>query len=328
MAWATKFRDVSFLKRADFLKKYIKLRSDDADIEEPYEEVFKFIVGGLYVCNKYRYISEGAVALLKKNNMPPYITPKKSTNVPCKGLRHEHTIPMNLTADYLLSLNYNNITVESLAKILEKIAGIALITEEEDGLINSAGLQTTLPNGITVDDIVNGKAKHSARYDTVGIKYEEFQDFIKKESIIVPVAKAKPIVPAPTANKKDNTKYSFKGEIYGKGRLVLAVVANYIKSNPSLTYEELKSTFPDECQYDSFRSQRYGVVHTIPEALKRCKDSEDLKKRFFTKEEEFIKLKSTGDVLTVSKERGIGNINQFLNAARRAGIEIQVITIG
>lgn len=38
---------------------------------------------------------------------------------------------------------------------------------------------------------------------------------------------------------KDRTKYIFNGNTYGKGRLVLAVVEQYVSDNPGLSKEKL-----------------------------------------------------------------------------------------
>ena len=49
-------------------------------------------------------------------------------------------------------------------------------------------------------------------------------------------------------NKRDMTKYLFNGNIYGKGRLVLAVVTAYVNSNPEISLDELQAIFPRRLQ--------------------------------------------------------------------------------
>ena len=44
-------------------------------------------------------------------------------------------------------------------------------------------------------------------------------------------------------NSKDKTKYKFNDVIYGKNRLVLEVVKQYIKDNPDISYQQLEDTF-------------------------------------------------------------------------------------
>ena len=168
MAWATTFRDISFEQKSVFLLNYLHMRpSDKDDLYEPYCEVLKYIVGGLYECDEYRYISKGVQEL---NLKPSDLKPKKSTKVP-EGTTKEHTVPQKLVIDYLLSLKSSDMTLENIIRILKSVAGIGLIKNDEDEKLNDAELKAKLPNGITVDDIVHGRAKHSARYDTVGIKY-------------------------------------------------------------------------------------------------------------------------------------------------------------
>ena len=47
---------------------------------------------------------------------------------------------------------------------------------------------------------------------------------------------------------KDLTKYRFDGTVFGKGRLVLAVIKRYVESHPSITFPELEQAFPKACQ--------------------------------------------------------------------------------
>lgn len=121
---------------------------------------------------------------------------------------------------------------------------------------------------------------------------------------------------SPQKSGKDFTKYLFNGERYGKGRLVLAVVMDYIKNNPSATISELKKKFPDETQYDTFMTQRFGVVQT-ESYVKSMK----WEKRFYIKPEEKIHL--ADETVLVSKEWGAGNIDKFLAVAEKNGIKIE-----
>jgi len=47
---------------------------------------------------------------------------------------------------------------------------------------------------------------------------------------------------------KDHSKYQFNFNVYGKGRLVLAIMHEYINDNPDITIDELKVIFPDKMQ--------------------------------------------------------------------------------
>jgi sugar-specific transcriptional regulator TrmB len=79
---------------------------------------------------------------------------------------------------------------------------------------------------------------------------------------------------------RNTEKLKFNGELYGKGKLVLAVVRKYILDNPKTTLTKLKEVFPDSLQ------PRYGVVQEIGKAKKLSEDRD----RFFLKPEDLIKV--------------------------------------
>ena len=113
------------------------------------------------------------------------------------------------------------------------------------------------------------------------------------------------------SNKKDTTKYVFQGNIYGKNRLVLAVVKAYVKENPRVTCSELGNIFEVGLQ------GTFGVVIKKEEAIKRCADPD---KRFFTKRDEELRLMD--GIMYVCTQWGSGNINNFINKAKRLGFSI------
>ncbi|MDC3405575.1 hypothetical protein OAY01_03615 [Luminiphilus sp.] len=103
-------------------------------------------------------------------------------------------------------------------------------------------------------------------------------------------------------NTKDYTKYKFNGAIYGKGKLVLAVIKQYVEENPDVTYAELEKKFPKKLQGS------HGCFVKKELALKIC--AEKGKKRHFLKEDEEIKIK--GCSIAVCTEWGRGNIDNFI----------------
>lgn len=121
---------------------------------------------------------------------------------------------------------------------------------------------------------------------------------------------------APTAGqsskKRDKTKYLFEGEVYGKGRLVLAIVKKFVADNKKTTFNELSEAFPKELQGSS------GVFGKI-EAAQAIFERTD-HKRHFIKPDETIKLK--GGAVAVCTEWGAGNIKRFIQAAKELGFEI------
>lgn len=79
---------------------------------------------------------------------------------------------------------------------------------------------------------------------------------------------------------RDTSKLKFNGELYGKGRLVLAVVQKYMLDNPKTTFAKLKEVFADELQ------PRYGMIQEVSKAKKISTDRD----RYFLKPEDLIKV--------------------------------------
>lgn len=80
----------------------------------------------------------------------------------------------------------------------------------------------------------------------------------------------------------DNSKYRFKNKIYGKCRLVEAVVRDYIFSHRSITFEELKKQFPDKLQFEHthITIAKYDVfreIHDIDKSISGRYFSEEIK---------------------------------------------------
>jgi len=115
------------------------------------------------------------------------------------------------------------------------------------------------------------------------------------------------------SGKKDTTQYVFNGRTYGKGRLVLAVVEEYIKNHNNITLDELHKLFPKEIQGSFF------VVDSFEKAKKIVEGSHINKKRHFI--DNPIKL-SNGEEVVVTTEWGISNIDKFINKARELGYSI------
>lgn len=112
---------------------------------------------------------------------------------------------------------------------------------------------------------------------------------------------------------RDFTKYPYKGQELGKGRLVLEVVKDYVKNSPEITFDELIKVFPNELQ---------GSINTI----ERLKDAEDRRKksgykRHYLNESEIIMLKD--GPIAVCSQWGIGNIDNFRNHCKNKNIDIQ-----
>ncbi|WP_220452545.1 hypothetical protein [Colwellia sp. RSH04] len=113
----------------------------------------------------------------------------------------------------------------------------------------------------------------------------------------------------------DNTKYLFNGNSYGKGRLVHAVVKQFIEKEQP-TIEQLKTAFPKSLQGS------IGVFHTQHEYDKRKQSSNDNKERFFIKVADLLTVGGEGIVVCI--EWGKGNIELFVEHALKLGFDIKV----
>ena len=110
---------------------------------------------------------------------------------------------------------------------------------------------------------------------------------------------------------RDNSKYKFCGQFYGKGPLVRAVVAAYVKDNAPVTYKKLKEVFPDELL------KRFGIFQDEIAAREISKKGE----RYFFKEEHVIKLKDKR--IVVCNQFTFDNIQPFLKVAKELGYKIK-----
>ena len=115
-------------------------------------------------------------------------------------------------------------------------------------------------------------------------------------------------------SNRDYTKYKFNNEVFGKGRLVLAVVNAFVEQNPELTFEQLKNQFPDYLQRGSF-----GVISEAESVM----SDERKRRRFFSKPEEIIFLPNEQKSFVVCSEWG-ANTKGFVDHAREnLGFEIE-----
>ena len=115
------------------------------------------------------------------------------------------------------------------------------------------------------------------------------------------------------ARQRDLTKYSFNGKVYGKSRLVLAVVTAYLQDKPKTTFEELKTAFPDSNQGS------WGVIASQEKGQEVFNRSGYY--RYFIDASDVL---VTGDQkrIVVCNEWGVGNIGRFIERARELGFQI------
>ena len=117
-----------------------------------------------------------------------------------------------------------------------------------------------------------------------------------------------------TVTQKDKTKYLFNNMLYGKSRLVLAVVKKYVEDNPDITARTLESTFDKRIQGS------LGVVRLYSEAKQT---STQYERRFFCSSGEIIHT-STEDCVVCS-QWGKFNIDNFILRAEELGMKITKI---
>ncbi|MGI5842512.1 MAG: hypothetical protein ACOX6H_04415 [Christensenellales bacterium] len=122
--------------------------------------------------------------------------------------------------------------------------------------------------------------------------------------------KTKKVTSTPASKMlRDKTKYMLNGKVYPKNRLVLAVIKDYVSTNPKISYEELNKVFDKSLQGS------LGVVRLFLEVEGR----EDVSKRFFTKD--IISL-GTGEKVVVCTQWGAFNIDRFILRAKGLGFAI------
>lgn len=112
----------------------------------------------------------------------------------------------------------------------------------------------------------------------------------------------------------DNTKYRFKGQEYGKGRLVLAVIKSTVTS-AKLNFSDLK---------ELLATVPFGreLVLTKVDYDQGLTNSDDISKRYFVGDP---LTDASGELFYVSNQWGIHNIDGFVIEARGFGTEIEII---
>ena len=111
--------------------------------------------------------------------------------------------------------------------------------------------------------------------------------------------------------KRDHHVYTFMGETFKKGKLVLAVIKQHVKKNPKINVSQIKAAFPDHLL------KGYGIVQEHAKALEVSKDNN----RFFLKEEHLVKVQ--GGTVAVCNQFSVDNIHPFLEHAKKMGYEIE-----
>lgn len=112
--------------------------------------------------------------------------------------------------------------------------------------------------------------------------------------------------------KKDTTKYEFNGLELGKSRLVVEVIKSHVANHQEINFNQLAYNFPLNLQ------GKLGTFATIESANEIYSSTGH--KRHYIKPEEQLKLADC--VIAVSNQWGIGNINGFIDTAKKLGYKI------
>ena len=122
-------------------------------------------------------------------------------------------------------------------------------------------------------------------------------------------------IPPQKSQKKDLTKYLFKGASLGKGKLVLAVVREYVKLHTDVTCGELLVAFPKDLQ------MRGLGVFAKKEVAQEIYDRTGYKRYYIN--EDLIKLKDC--TIAVCSQWGKTNIGNFITQAELLDFDISTV---
>ena len=126
------------------------------------------------------------------------------------------------------------------------------------------------------------------------------------------VEETEPVVTEKLKKGRNNDKYQFNGNAYGKGKLVLEVVRQFVNGHPKVNFKNLKEVFPDTLL------NRFGIFQE-ESAARNLSGTRD---RYFFQDEHQIKL-SDKKVIVVCNQFTSDNIIPFLAAAKKAGFKIK-----
>jgi serine/threonine protein kinase len=148
-------------------------------------------------------------------------------------------------------------------------------------------------------------------------KLEDFYEMIMGEKLPpITIHIINPPPPEKKKNFKDKYLYLFNGQEYGKGRLVLAVVTEYLKQNPQLTLQELQNIFPKSLQGS------YEIIVELSVALEKFEESKY--KRYFIDDDEIL-LDVNHVKMAVNSQWGSFNIGKFIDKARELDFTVEAV---
>ena len=148
-------------------------------------------------------------------------------------------------------------------------------------------------------------------YTFINIYTEDIKDSIDTNLIEnINIKKKSPIVSKSGKPSNERAKFGFNGQVYGKNRLVLAVIKNFVETNPQITFSQLDKEFPRELQ----QVKTHGTFKLESDA--RHKKYSD---RYFLNPDDLIKLEDS--TIAISTQWGY-NFDGFLAFCRKKNIQI------
>ena len=171
------------------------------------------------------------------------------------------------------------------------------------GLLVGSGIESTLAakirDGYLVDDEVAIAALTIGRY-----RGDDNDVYIVTDTYFRNVSRS-----------YDRTKYRFLGDAFGKSRLVLAVIRDYVSRHSDATFADLESAFPRRLQGSKGCFASRSDAEEILESTAH--------KRHFVAPDEVLKL-SDGPIC-VCNQWGMRNIEKFLERTRELGYDVEAL---
>ena len=189
-------------------------------------------------------------------------------------------------------------TIQKLVKFIENNPNARKEAIAEATGIKGLALYNTLKRLVKDGTITEGEHEGDKTYCIAEIEPTTNQTTTEEQSEVV-------------SNGRDNSKFKFNGEEYGKGPLVHAVVSQYVSDNKNTTYKKLKEVFPDELL------KRFGIFQDEATAKQIAPKGG----RYFSKPEQLIKLKDRSVI--VCNQFTLANIQPFLKVAKTLGYKIK-----
>ena len=123
-----------------------------------------------------------------------------------------------------------------------------------------------------------------------------------------------PVIEPPVRMGRDTTKYELNGNRYGKSRVALAIVKEYLNRHPEVTTSAqltAKGVFEKELQGSM------GVIRPLAEAQEYA----GYERRFFCDEA----LSLDDGVFVVCSHWSVDNVDRLIDRAKELGIDITIL---